>query len=203
MKPRSEAGAEARILDAAMEELRKNGRRRLTVVEIAAQLGMSHANVYRYFESKAALVDALMLRWLQPVEAELRVIADGPDPAYDKLERLISALNSAYRDRLESEPVLFQLFAESVDASRGVTRRHRLRVQSEIQRVVDEGLASGLFAIGDQRRALGLVYDTMHRFIHPVCVRLDASSARAPLELRRDRVMRLLLRGLQTGRMAG
>lgn len=201
MKPRGEGSAEARILDATINELRKNGRRRLTIVEIATQLGMSHANVYRYFDSKAALVDALMQRWLQPVEAELRVIADGPDPAYDKLERLLSALNRAYRDRLESEPVLFQLFAESVDAARGVTRRHRLRIQSEIQRVVDEGLASGLFAIGDQRRALGLVYDTMHRFIHPVCVRLDAASARAPLELRRDRVLHLLLRGLQTGRM--
>ena len=48
---------------------------------------MSHANIYRYFPSKSALVEGVTDYWLRPIEAGLRDIADGPDPAYDKLER--------------------------------------------------------------------------------------------------------------------
>ena len=48
---------------------------------------MTHANVYRYFPSRAALVDAVVDVWLKATERRLAEIADGPDPADDKLER--------------------------------------------------------------------------------------------------------------------
>jgi hypothetical protein len=41
--------------------------------------------------SKAALIDAVAGRWLKGVEAVIAEIADAPDPADDKLERLIQA----------------------------------------------------------------------------------------------------------------
>ena len=195
------AGAvDQRILDAAASHIRRDGAERVTIVRIAAGLGMSHANVYRYFASKEALIDAVTGQWLKPIEASLRIVADGPDPAYDKLERMLFGLHRAYRAKLEADDKIFALFAASVDSRRGFARKHRLKVQSEIQRVVDEGRASGVFTQTDQRRALALVYDAMHRFIHPVCVRMDAEAGRAALEGRMERVTRLMLRGLQSGR---
>ncbi len=58
---------------------------------------MSHANVYRYFRSKTALLEAVTTAWLAPLEAGLRVIADAPDPVYDKLERLLFAIHRGYK----------------------------------------------------------------------------------------------------------
>ena len=136
----------------------------------------------------------------EPIEASLRIVADGPDPAYDKLERLLFGLARAYRAKLEADPAIFALFAASVDHGRGFAKKHRLKVQQEVQRVVDEGQASGVFAVEDQRRALALVYDVMHRFIHPVCVRMDAEVGRSALEARMERLGRLMVRALQTGR---
>ncbi|MBV1702754.1 MAG: TetR/AcrR family transcriptional regulator [Hyphomicrobiales bacterium] len=195
------SAAESRILAAATQHVRDHGLHRLAIVHLASELGMSHANIYRYFASKEALIDALTTQWLKPLEAQLHIIGDGPDPAYDKLERLLISLHQAYREKLDSDALIFTLFAEAVSTNREATRRHRLRVQSEIQRVVDEGLASGLFAIGDQRRALALVYDVMHRFIHPICLQMDRDTSRPAINARMDRVIKLLLRALQTGRM--
>ena len=194
------APVDQRILEAAAAQIRRDGAGRVSIVRIAQELGMSHANVYRYFDSKEALVDAVTGHWLKPIEASLRIVADGPDPAFDKLERLLFGLARAYRAKLEADAAIFALFAASVDSGRGFAKKHRLKVQSEIQRVVDEGRASGDFAVEDQRRALALVYDVMHRFIHPVCVRMDASLSRAALEARMERVGRLMIRALQTGR---
>ena len=51
-----------RILDIAREQIKRFGAKRLTVVSVAEEAGMTHANVYRYFSSKLALCDALTTR---------------------------------------------------------------------------------------------------------------------------------------------
>jgi AcrR family transcriptional regulator len=64
-------------------------------VAIAEAAGMTHANVYRYFPSKEALIDAVVDAWIKSVETRLTDIADGPDPSDDKLERMVLALARA------------------------------------------------------------------------------------------------------------
>jgi AcrR family transcriptional regulator len=191
---------EARILDVAREHLRKFGAARTTVVGVAEQAGMTHANVYRYFASKEALFEEINAAWLRPLEARLREAADGADPAYDKLERMLLAIHRAYRQTLESDPALFDLLIAALDKARGSARRHRARVQSEIQRVVEDGIASGAFAMTDRRRALSLIFDAAHRFIHPLALRLDAETPSAALEARFERIIALALRALRSGR---
>ena len=85
------APADTRLLAIAAHQLKEHGPRHVTVVGIADAAGMTHANVYRYFASKAALIDAVAGQWLRRMEATIADIADSPDPADDKLERLIQA----------------------------------------------------------------------------------------------------------------
>jgi AcrR family transcriptional regulator len=193
--------SDARILVAATDHLRRFGLAGARIVAIAQDAGMSHANVYRYFPSKEALIDAVTAQWLKPIETGLRDVADGPDPADDKLERMLSALQRAYRIESVTDPNLFVIFAEAVEEGRGIARKHRSRVQSEIQRVVEEGINGGIFAVRDTQRALALVFDALHRFLHPVSVRLDSHIPTAQMDARFAVMMRLVLRGLATGRL--
>jgi AcrR family transcriptional regulator len=201
--PRSSSSepVEARILEIARAHLRKFGAARTTIVGVAQEAGMTHANVYRYFPSKEALFEEVTASWLRPLEARLREAADGADPAYDKLERMLLAIHRAYRHQLETDPRLFDLLIDALDKSRGSARKHRARVQSEIQRVVEEGAAGGAFAMTDRRRALSLVFDAAHRFIHPLAMRLDAEAAGQALEARFERIIALVLRALRSGRV--
>ena len=201
--PRSPSSepVEARLLAIASEHVRKFGAGRATVVGIAQEAGMTHANVYRYFASREALFEEITAFWLRPLEARLREAADGADPAYDKLERMLLAIYRAYRQKLETDPAVFDLLIDALDKAKGAARKHRARVQSEIQRVVEEGVASGAFAMTDRRRALSLIFDVAHRFIHPLAVRLDAEAPAAALEGRFERVIALALRALRAGRV--
>src|SRR5690349_7718356 len=72
---------ETRLLAIAADELRLHGPKHITVVGIADAAGMTHANVYRYFANKAALIDAVAGQWLRRMEATIADIADSPDPA--------------------------------------------------------------------------------------------------------------------------
>jgi AcrR family transcriptional regulator len=200
--PRSSSAepVEARILEIARAHLRRFGAARTTVVGIAEEAGMTHANVYRYFDSKDALME-LTASWLRPLEARLREAADGADPAYDKLERMLLAIHRVYRQKLETDPAVFDLLVSALDKGKTSARKHRARVQSEIERVVEEGIASGAFALAERRRALSLIFDAGHRFIHPLAVRLDAETSGAAIEDRFERVLALVLRALRSGRL--
>jgi AcrR family transcriptional regulator len=191
---------ESRLVAIAADHVRRFGAQRLTVVGVAADAGMTHANVYRYFPSKAALLEEISAAWLRPLEAKLREAADGADPAYDKLERMLLALHRAYREKLDADPALFDLLIDSLVKERASARKHRARVQSEMQQVVEEGVASGAFAMADRRRALALVFDASHRFIHPVALRLDRDTPAAAMAQRFERVVSMTLRALRTGR---
>lgn len=191
---------ESRILAVAANHVRRFGAARLTVVGVAADAGMTHANVYRYFPSKAALLEEITAAWLQPLEAKLREAADGADPAHDKLERMLLAVHLAYRAKLDADPALFDLLIDLLVKERASARKHRARVQSEMQRVIEEGVASGAFAMTDRRRALALVFDASHRFIHPVAIRLDRETPAAALAQRFERIVSITLRALRSGR---
>ncbi len=191
---------EARLVDIARAHVRKFGHARTTVVGVAADAGMTHANVYRYFPSKSALLDEVVASGLRPLEARLRDAADGADPAHDKLERMLIAVHRDYRAKLDDDPAVFDLLVEALARNRPSARKHRARVQSAIQRVLEEGVSSGAFAMTDRRRAMSLIFDAAHRFIHPVAVRLDRDASAGAIATRFEAVLAMTLRALRTGR---
>jgi AcrR family transcriptional regulator len=194
-----EKATDQKILDLACAQLRQFGPRRTTIVGIAEAAGMSHANVYRYFPSKEALFEAVTLLWLKPLEQQLHVIVQGQDPAYDKLERALTALQRAYREKRDSDPILFRLLCDAVEKGGGVARRHRNRVQAEIQAIVEEGIGSGAFRIQDRRRAMALVFDLAHRFVQPVSIALDKDVSVAEMDFRASRAIAVIQRSLTFG----
>jgi AcrR family transcriptional regulator len=190
---------DSRILSIAADQLRRAGARGVTVVGVAEAAGMTHANVYRYFPSKAALIDAVVARWLRSLEAILSAIADAPDPADDKLERLILAVAGEHRELLGRDRHLYDVYAEAAESARAVVRRHRTRFRNLVERVIDEGIATGLFDPRDRERALAFVTDACYRFINPIAVRLDADMPRDLFDQRLAAAIHAVQRVLTAG----
>jgi len=177
-----------RLLGIATEHLSRLGPKRVTVVAVAAEAGMTHANVYRYFPSKDALLDAVAGRWLREVEARLAGIADAPDPADDKIERLLTALATVQRDALFDEPNLFAVHLDATVSARPIARRHRVRLRSLVERVVE-----------DRERAIAYIFDASYRFTHPLAIQHDAEVPRDLIEARFGAVIHAIQRVLRSG----
>ncbi|MFD1301830.1 TetR family transcriptional regulator [Methylobacterium marchantiae] len=190
---------DARLLAIATEHLARLGHKRVTVVAVAAEAGMTHANVYRYFPSKDALLDAVAGRWLREVEGELARIADAPDPADDKIERLLMALASAQREVLAREPHLFAVHLDATVAARPIARRHRVRLRSLVERVVEEGIAAGAFVARDRERAIAYIFDASYRFTHPLAMQHDSDLPADLIRARFGAVIQAIQKVLRTG----
>jgi AcrR family transcriptional regulator len=190
---------DARLLGIAAQQLKAHGVKAVTVVGVAELAGMTHANVYRYFPSKAALIDAIAARWLKNLEATIAEIADAPDPADDKLERLIQAQARAQRDLLAADRHLFDVYCSAAESNRALVRKHRARLRALIERVLDEGMATAKFDPRERDRALGFIGDAAYRFVNPVAVRLDAEIPPDILDQRLAAMIRVILRALANG----
>jgi AcrR family transcriptional regulator len=200
LRPKAaEIPADARLLAIAADHLKRFGSKAVTVVGIAEAAGMTHANVYRYFPSKAALVDAVAGRWLKSLETLIADIADAPDPADDKLERLIQAWARAHRDLLAENRHLFDVYCTATETSRALVRKHRARLRQLLERVLDEGVATGKFDPRDRDRALAFIGDAAYRFVNPLAVRLDADIPPDILDQRLAAMTRVVLRALGNG----
>jgi AcrR family transcriptional regulator len=190
---------ERRILDAARRRLAEDGLARMRVVDVAAAIGLSHAAIYRYFPSKDALADAVIAAWMRDLERDLVETAGSPDPADDKLERLLHLLAQGYRRRMLEEPRLFALLAAAQSEDRVIARRHRSRIRDVLDRVIEEGVSGGAFPPADRAAQVVFVFDMAHRFINPTAVLGDMATPEDAHRARRERCFAVALRGLRGG----
>jgi AcrR family transcriptional regulator len=196
--PPTREPTDMRLLALARQQLRQVGAKRLTVVAVAEAAGMTHANVYRYFPSKEALIDAVVDAWIKGVETQLSNIADSPDPQDEKLERMIVALARANRDEAIENPALYAAFRDAIVKRRAIARRHRARMRTLIDRVIEDGVNSGAFDPRDREKAAVFVFDACFRFIHPVAVELEVDVPQSQFDQRLAVVTKVVLRSLAT-----
>jgi AcrR family transcriptional regulator len=195
--PAGPASTSNRILGIAADHLRRFGLARITVTGVAAEAGMAHANVYRFFPSKTAMVDAVTAQWLRILDNALVATADAPDPADDKLERMLLEVARTYREKAEKDPKLFEALLQALAAGRPIARQFDQRMRTLVERVVDEGISAGTFG-KERARAVTLVFDVAYRFITPAAILADLHDAQQQMDSRRERVMRTLLASLQS-----
>lgn len=184
-----------RILDAAEELLRRFGPAKTTVSDVARRLGMSHANVYRHFASKAALRDAVARRWLTRVSAPLEAIAAEEGPAAERLERWLLTLVGIKRAKVLNDPEMFATYHALALEARAVTEEHVRHLKDQIARILGDGVAEGAFRLGDLHGAAAAVLNATLRYHHPQHVRDTADAPEAEIRA----LLRLLLAGLAAG----
>jgi AcrR family transcriptional regulator len=199
--PDRAAATRERILETAEALLRRHGPAKTSVVDVARALGMSHANVYRHFASKAELQDAVAERWLHRVSDPLGEIVRGPGPAAERLERWVMALFAAKREKVTADPELFATFDALVAAARGVVDAHVATLRAHVTEIVRDGVARGEFAPTDPVAAADAVLDATSRFHHPHHVRESAARGTRDADEERAarRVVALLVAGLRAG----
>src|SRR5499427_9836913 len=89
-----------RIMQTAEMLFRRLGFAKTAVADIAAELRMSPANVYRFFPSKTAIVQAICQRCLSEVEEAAWAIARSKAPAAQRIERLILQILAYHKENL-------------------------------------------------------------------------------------------------------
>jgi TetR/AcrR family transcriptional regulator, repressor of the ameABC operon len=106
-----EAGRQE-LLDIADDLVRKRGGVDLSMTELASAAGMSPSNLYRFFESKEALMEAAAGRWFAPKIAIMEDVVAAALPPREKLYQFFARRFILLRDQFRDDPDFFKSYLE-------------------------------------------------------------------------------------------
>jgi AcrR family transcriptional regulator len=163
----TETGVRERILTTAERLFREIGYQKTTVADIARELRMSPANVYRFFDSKKSINAGVAKRLMDEVEQAAREIASGKGAATARLRQLLSTVHRMNSDRYVADAKMHDMVAVAMEEDWDVCRMHMEAIIATIATVVADGAASGEFRVADVNVAANCTCAAMVRFFHP------------------------------------
>ncbi len=171
IKPKETADETRERISVVAEGLfRRLGFAKTAVADIAAELGMSAANVYRFFPSKTAIVETICNRCLAEVEREVEAIVRTPGPAGRRVAEMTVAIMRYHRDNFLVERRVHDMVLVAMDHNWGAIEVHKMRLCSAIQRMLEQGIADGTFLPHDAAQVAPLIMGATLRFCHPVLI---------------------------------
>ena len=171
-----------RILVVAERLFRQIGYQKTTVADIAKELRMSPANVYRFFDSKKAIHEGVCRGLMGEVEAEANRIAAMPGPAAVRLREMMKTINRMNTERYVGDSKLHEMVAIAMEEDWKVCDTHLEFLAGAVGKVLADGMASGEFKPGDPMTTALCVFSSMVRFFHPQIIAQCANKPGPTLE---------------------
>jgi AcrR family transcriptional regulator len=181
------------ILTTAHRLFREIGYRKTTVADIAAELRMSPANIYRFFDSKKSINEGVAERLLGAIGDALEAAATDPRaPAPDRLRAFLSILADMSARSFMSNKRMYDMVEDGMAESWSVCDRYIARVDALLLALVRDGCARGEFAVDDPVAGAQCVHAAMVCYCHPAMIAQTADQPKASV----SQMAEFALRGL-------
>jgi AcrR family transcriptional regulator len=172
-----------RILVVAEELFRRVGYWKTTVGDIAEVLGMSSANIYRFFASKKAINEALCAKLVAGLLAAARAVATGPGTASERVFALLMTLHRHHRDQLTNHERVHEMVVVAMDENWASIEAFIETCKALVGDLVAEGQSSGEFGPGDPTMLGDLAFHACAGALHPMLITKCAREGRSEDEI--------------------
>ncbi|HMN70804.1 MAG TPA: TetR family transcriptional regulator [Rhodoblastus sp.] len=157
----------ARIVETAEKLFREIGFQKTTVADIARELRMSPANVYRFFGSKAEINGAVARHLLNAIIEASTAIVDGPGAASARLRALVKNNEHMNAERFIGERKLHEMVEVALNDDWPIVTEYVQAMRMLMGRLVAEAVASGEFAPIDPAQGAALIQASTICYCHP------------------------------------
>jgi AcrR family transcriptional regulator len=182
-----------RILHAATERIMHYGYAKTTMAEIAADCGMSAGNIYRFFESKADIAEAMARQHYTHQHAEMAQLSRRADLPPDH------RIKAMFFKRMHDNFAMFADNAKILDVADVLKKERPIFMNEQLAQervylaaVLEEGAREGLFRDGDHGFMAEMMQAATVKFSIP---QMFSKLTLPKLERELDGVLDLLLFG--------
>lgn len=163
----------ADILSAAQKRFRNFGYGKTTMAEIAADVNMSAANLYRYFDNKQDIAAECASQCMDDLNALLENVVKLPN--LDAIQRLHLYVQTSMRyhfDMMHDAPRLNELVENiSTNHTQLIYKRNQ-KSEKQIASILQQGVNAGEFAVDDIARTASAILRATVFFTVPVFMHL-------------------------------
>lgn len=148
------------FIDAAQGLIQARGYEQMSLRDVLDELGASKGALYHYFDSKVALLGAVVERMVDAVTATLEpVVANPALPAPQKLAGIFGGIASW---KMERKELLLEITRTWLSDENAVVREKlrqvaTVRLAPLLERVVRQGIAEGAFSASSAEGAAGVL----------------------------------------------
>jgi len=159
-----------RILDAAERLFKHYGYTKTNVADIARELGMSPANIYRFFSSKADIHQALANRMLEGSYQVAFVNAKRPVSATERLRDHILQQHKITLETMLDEKKVHEMVIIAIEQQWPVVEQFLRRMRHLVAEIIREGIEAGEFREQDHQLAAENFMSCMVKLCHPMLI---------------------------------
>jgi len=185
----------ARIMECADALFRRLGYAKTAVADIAAELGMSPANVYRFFPSKVAIVEAICQRCLGEADDRIWAVARSRASASERLEKLVLEILAYHKENLFEEQKVHDIVLVAMEQSWPAIKAHKEVQRTVIELIIRDGIESGEFEKVDAKATSAVIMQSLVSFCHPLLIQHGLQEGH-DLEAEARALMRFQLRAI-------
>jgi AcrR family transcriptional regulator len=148
------------FVDAALRLVQVKGYEQMSLQDVLDELDASKGAFYHYFDSRAALLEAVVERMVDAATATLAPVVDDPDlPALWKLEGIFSGITRWKTDRKDLIMSITRVWLsdENVLVREKSRQRTTIRLTPLLAAVVRQGIAEGVFSASSADHAAAVL----------------------------------------------
>ncbi len=173
------------IVEAAGEHFSHYGYEKTTVSDLAKAIGFSKAYIYKFFDSKQAIGEAICAKTLSTLIAAVEEAVAGAATPTEKIRRMFKTLVSTGVSLFFNERKLYDIAAHSAGEGWPSARGYAERIRQILMEIVREGRESGEF---ERKTPLDetvqVIYLVMKPYVNPLLLQYNLDVAEeAPVQL--------------------
>ena len=172
----------ALILETAWQLFRQLGAR-TTIADVAERLGMSSANVYRFYASKQALSEAVCANQLDHLTQMAQSLAAGPGRPSERIRAVLLALHTAMRAQMTAEQRVHEIVDMAMSERWPSIAAYEEAIAAVLGALVAEGQERGEFGPGDPAELGWLTLCSCAGIHHPHMIALYADEPPGPEQI--------------------
>lgn len=182
------------ILDAAENRFRTYGFGKTTMAEIAGDIGMSTANLYRYYENKLAIGSAMAGKcFCERKELLTEIIGRTGITESERLEIFVMEMLITMHAQFSNEPKVAELVEVIITKRPDMIHEKIESDKKMIAEILQKGNKSGEFEVKDVNEMSGYVLAATAQFVTPFFMSIFPLDE---LERLAKGVVKLILNGL-------
>jgi len=173
------------IVDAAGEHFSRYGYAKTTVSDLAKSIGFSKAYIYKFFDSKEAIGEAICSKTLTGIVATVEAAVTGASTPTERFRQMFKVLVATSVGLFFNDRKLYDIAAYAASEQWPSCRVYRERIRQMLTEIVREGRESGDFErktpLDETVQAIDLV---VQPYANPLLLQynLDVAEA-APVQL--------------------
>lgn len=148
------------FIDVATGLIQTKGYEQMSIQDVLDGANASRGAFYHYFDSKEALVEAVVDRMVETATQAIQPVLDDPDlTATERLRRVFGGIAAWKADQRELILAVLDIWLSDDNAivREKLRRRQAIALRGLLERIIDQGIREGTFQTDDPDQVAGVL----------------------------------------------